>query len=42
LGLAIVRHLIELHGGTVSARNRDENGGAVLIVLLPAMDPAST
>jgi PAS domain S-box-containing protein len=36
LGLAIVRHLIELHGGTVSARNRDENGGAVLTVSLPA------
>jgi PAS domain S-box-containing protein len=41
LGLAIVRHLIELHGGTVSARNRDENGGAVLTVSLPAMDAAS-
>ena len=40
LGLAIVRHLIELHGGTVSARNRDENGGAVLLVWLPAMEPA--
>jgi PAS domain S-box-containing protein len=38
LGLAIVRHLIELHGGTVSARNHDGNGGAVLIVRLPAMD----
>ena len=39
LGLAIVRHLIELHGGTVSARNRDANGGgAVLIVRMPAMD----
>ncbi len=35
LGLAIVRHLIELHGGTVSARNR-ENGGAVLTLRLPA------
>lgn len=36
LGLAIVRHLIELHGGTVSAGNR-ENGGAVLKVRMPAM-----
>lgn len=36
LGLAIVRHLVELHGGTVSARNRDGNGGAVLSVSLPA------
>jgi len=40
LGLAIVRHLVELHGGTVSASNRDENGGAVLTVLLPSMKPA--
>jgi len=36
LGLAIVRHLVELHGGTVSASNR-ENGGAVLTVQLPAL-----
>ena len=34
LGLAIVRHLVELHGGTVSAANR-EGGGAVLTVHLP-------
>jgi signal transduction histidine kinase len=36
LGLAIVRHLVELHGGTVSAANR-EAGGAVLSVKLPMM-----
>ena len=36
LGLAIVRHLVELHGGTVSATNR-ETGGAVLTVSLPMM-----
>jgi PAS domain S-box-containing protein len=40
LGLAIVRHLVELHGGTVSANNRD-SGGAVLIVRLPALAEAT-
>lgn len=34
LGLAIVRHLVELHGGTVSAANR-EAVGAMLVVSLP-------
>ena len=37
LGLAIVRHLVELHGGTVSARNREAGSGAILTVRLPAM-----
>jgi PAS domain S-box-containing protein len=41
LGLAIVRHLVELHGGTVTAANRQENGGAVLTVILPAIEPTS-
>ncbi len=34
LGLSIVRHLVELHGGRVSAANRSE-GGAVFTISLP-------
>ena len=34
LGLSIVRHLVELHGGRVSAQNRAE-GGAVFTIALP-------
>lgn len=37
LGLAIVRHLVELHGGTVLANNRKDGSGAILTVRLPAM-----
>ena len=38
LGLAIVRHLIELHGGTVEATNRKDSG-AIVTAKLPAVEP---
>jgi PAS domain S-box-containing protein len=37
LGLAIVRHLVQLHGGTVSADSRGEGHGATFTVRLPMM-----
>src|SRR5205823_1564772 len=42
LGLDIVRHLIELHGGTVKVESPGEMGGATLIVTLPLLEPART
>ncbi|HEX6837654.1 MAG TPA: response regulator, partial [Polyangia bacterium] len=35
LGLAIVRHLVELHGGTVHAESRGEGLGAAFALTLP-------
>ncbi|HTN84653.1 MAG TPA: ATP-binding protein, partial [Sorangium sp.] len=40
LGLAIVRHLVELHGGSVSARSEGEGKGATFEVALPVAGPA--
>ncbi|WP_414550871.1 ATP-binding protein [Anabaena sp. CCY 0017] len=37
LGLAIVRHLVELHGGTISVDSRGEDQGATFTVKLPLL-----
>jgi two-component system CheB/CheR fusion protein len=40
LGLSIVRHLVELHGGTVQAASPGEGQGATFIVRVPLRDPS--
>jgi signal transduction histidine kinase len=37
LGLAIVRHIVELHGGSVEVRSEGRGRGATFVVKLPAM-----
>jgi PAS domain S-box-containing protein len=37
LGLAIVHHLVELHGGTIQAESQGEGMGATFILNLPVM-----
>jgi CheY-like chemotaxis protein len=37
LGLALVRHIVELHGGEVEARSEGEGCGATFVVRLPAL-----
>ncbi len=39
LGLAVVRHLVELHGGTVRAESEGEGRGATFRVTLPLLSP---
>ena len=38
LGLAIVRHLVEMHGGTVKADSKGEGQGAIFTVRLPLLN----
>jgi CheY-like chemotaxis protein len=42
LGLAIVRHIVEMHGGTVDAHSEGKGQGATFSVLLPLMPPRAT
>ena len=42
LGLAIVRHLVEAHGGSVSATSAGENLGATFTVELPLLSEVCT
>ena len=39
LGLSIVRHIVELHGGTVQAESPDIGQGTTIIVRLPLQSP---
>lgn len=39
LGLAIARHLVEMHGGVIEARNREDGPGAIFKVALPVSGP---
>ncbi|MBD1822518.1 MASE1 domain-containing protein [Cyanobacteria bacterium FACHB-DQ100] len=41
LGLAIVRHLVELHQGKVEARSEGVDRGATFIVKLPVLNPSA-
>ncbi|MEH1931124.1 hybrid sensor histidine kinase/response regulator [Nostoc sp.] len=42
LGLAIARHLVEMHGGTVGAQSLGEDKGASFTVSLPLIKDAAT
>jgi CheY-like chemotaxis protein len=42
LGLAIVRHLVEIHGGTVRAESPGEDRGATFLVSLPLMQASES
>jgi PAS domain S-box-containing protein len=41
LGLAIARHLVEIHGGSISAESRGEGKGSTFTIKLPTIDLSS-
>ncbi|HET6861569.1 MAG TPA: ATP-binding protein, partial [Pyrinomonadaceae bacterium] len=41
LGLAIARHLIEIHGGTITAESEGAGKGATFVITLPWMESAT-
>ncbi|MEH2172431.1 YlcI/YnfO family protein [Nostoc sp.] len=42
LGLAIVRQIVEMHGGRITAESQGENQGATFIIQLPLMQQATS
>jgi PAS domain S-box-containing protein len=42
LGLSLVKHLVELHGGTISAKSGGGGSGSMFIVTLPRREPELT
>ena len=41
LGLAVVRHLVELHGGQVTASSAGDGKGSTFTVTVPLLDPSA-
>jgi hypothetical protein len=39
LGMAITRHLVELHGGTLEVRSEGRGKGATFVVRFPSVSP---
>ncbi|HEU4933511.1 MAG TPA: CHASE domain-containing protein [Pyrinomonadaceae bacterium] len=42
LGLAIARHLVEIHGGTIRAESKGENRGSAFTIRLPLLEASGS